>query len=174
MTAPELAAAPALSIRQPWAWAILHAGKTIENRDWRSCKYRGPVWIHASKWGGPSLDRISVAAQDEAYAMLNTARAARSPRLDGGPVTLRDLYQHRGGIVGRARIVGVVENPGRVTEGDEARDLTDTERAWWLGGFGLVLADAEPVPFVECAGKLGLFKLDETTRTALRGAGGGA
>ena len=26
----------ALSIRQPWAWAILHAGKDIENRDWRT------------------------------------------------------------------------------------------------------------------------------------------
>lgn len=26
----------ALSIRQPWAWAILHAGKDIENRDWHT------------------------------------------------------------------------------------------------------------------------------------------
>ena len=25
----------ALSIRQPWAWLILHAGKDIENRDWK-------------------------------------------------------------------------------------------------------------------------------------------
>jgi ASCH domain len=38
----------ALSIRQPWAWAIIHAGKDIENRNWRT-SYRGPVCIHAGR-----------------------------------------------------------------------------------------------------------------------------
>lgn len=38
----------ALSIRQPWAWAILHAGKDIENRSWQT-HYRGRFLIHASK-----------------------------------------------------------------------------------------------------------------------------
>jgi hypothetical protein len=38
----------ALSIRQPWAWAIFHAGKNIENRRWRT-EVRGRVLIHASK-----------------------------------------------------------------------------------------------------------------------------
>ena len=38
----------ALSIHQPWAWAILQAGKTVENRTW-STKYRGPILVHASK-----------------------------------------------------------------------------------------------------------------------------
>jgi len=37
----------ALSIRQPWAWMILHAGKDIENRDWPT-KVRGRFLIHAS------------------------------------------------------------------------------------------------------------------------------
>jgi hypothetical protein len=37
-----------LSIRQPWAWAIIHAGKDIENRSWAT-SYRGPLLIHASK-----------------------------------------------------------------------------------------------------------------------------
>lgn len=41
----------ALSIRQPWAWAIIHAGKDVENRNWRT-DFRGPVCIHAAKaWG---------------------------------------------------------------------------------------------------------------------------
>lgn len=35
-----------LTIRQPWAWAILFAGKDIENRTWRT-HYRGPLAIHA-------------------------------------------------------------------------------------------------------------------------------
>ena len=38
----------ALSIRQPWAWLILNAGKDIENRSWYT-SVRGRVLIHASK-----------------------------------------------------------------------------------------------------------------------------
>jgi hypothetical protein len=38
----------AISIQQPWAWAILHAGKRIENRSW-STRWRGPLLIHAGK-----------------------------------------------------------------------------------------------------------------------------
>ncbi len=37
-----------ISIRQPWAHLIIHAGKDIENRTW-STKYRGPLLIHAAK-----------------------------------------------------------------------------------------------------------------------------
>lgn len=36
----------ALSVRQPWASAIVYGGKNIENRSW-STKYRGPLLIHA-------------------------------------------------------------------------------------------------------------------------------
>jgi hypothetical protein len=38
----------ALTIRQPWAWAIFHAGKDIENRDWPT-RLRGRIAIHAAK-----------------------------------------------------------------------------------------------------------------------------
>lgn len=37
----------AISIRQPWAWAILK-GKLIENRDWYT-HFRGNVLLHAAK-----------------------------------------------------------------------------------------------------------------------------
>jgi hypothetical protein len=36
----------ALSVRQPWAWAIMHAGKDIENRTWKT-NMRGVIAIHA-------------------------------------------------------------------------------------------------------------------------------
>lgn len=36
-----------LTIRQPWAWAIMAGYKTIENRTWRT-SYRGPLLIHAA------------------------------------------------------------------------------------------------------------------------------
>jgi hypothetical protein len=36
----------ALTIKQPWAWAIIHAGKDMENRSWLT-RYRGELAIHA-------------------------------------------------------------------------------------------------------------------------------
>ena len=36
----------AISIQQPWAWAIVYAGKDVENRTWNS-HYRGSLAIHA-------------------------------------------------------------------------------------------------------------------------------
>lgn len=37
---------PALSIRQPWAWAVASGIKDVENRVWTT-RYRGVVLIHA-------------------------------------------------------------------------------------------------------------------------------
>lgn len=40
----------AISVRQPWAWAIMHGGKDVENRSRNIAgSYRGPVAIHAGK-----------------------------------------------------------------------------------------------------------------------------
>lgn len=48
----------------------------------------------------------------------------------------------RGGIVGAANLVDCV---------------SAMDSPWFTGKFGLVLADARPVPFVACKGALGLF-----------------
>jgi len=43
-----------LSIQQPWAWAIIYAGKDIENRPWKT-RFREKILIHAGKkidWDG--------------------------------------------------------------------------------------------------------------------------
>lgn len=37
-----------LSVAQPWAWAIVSGGKTVENRDWPTA-HRGLLLIQASK-----------------------------------------------------------------------------------------------------------------------------
>ncbi len=37
-----------LSVRQPWAWALIHGGKDVENRSWKT-NYRGLLAIHAGK-----------------------------------------------------------------------------------------------------------------------------
>jgi hypothetical protein len=45
-----------LSVRPPWAWAILYGGKSVENRTRRTW-HRGPLLIHAAKTISP-LDRF--------------------------------------------------------------------------------------------------------------------
>ena len=38
----------AITVRQPWAWAIMHGGKDVENRTRNIAgSYRGPLVIHA-------------------------------------------------------------------------------------------------------------------------------
>jgi hypothetical protein len=37
-----------LSVKNPWAYLIIHCGKDVENRTWET-KYRGPLLIHASR-----------------------------------------------------------------------------------------------------------------------------
>lgn len=42
----------AITVRQPWAWAIMHGGKDVENRTRNIAgSYRGPLVIHAAKTG---------------------------------------------------------------------------------------------------------------------------
>ena len=36
----------AITVRQPWAWAIAHGGKNVENRS-AGTRHRGPLAIHA-------------------------------------------------------------------------------------------------------------------------------
>lgn len=68
----------------------------------------------------------------------------------------------RGGIVGRARIVGVVP-PGGMPPAFRSREERDLDYRWHMDDqFGFILADVEPLPFVPCSGALGLW--DATAR----------
>lgn len=75
----------ALSIMQPWAWLILHGGKDIENRTWRT-EQRGRILLHAGQ-------RTDLDAFDAYRDLL--------PSLDKLP---------RGGIVGMVTITGCVRH----------------------------------------------------------------
>jgi hypothetical protein len=59
----------ALSVRQPWAWAILYAGKRIENRTWQTT-YRGQLFIHAGL-------RVDYAAVDDLSEVITNIPAPR-------------------------------------------------------------------------------------------------
>lgn len=133
----------ALSVRMPWAWFIVHAGKTIENRTWR-CHYRGRIAIHASKL--PTSGRLYEEAIDDFYA-------GKAMALEGGvdlrkhptPIKMDMLVAQSGAIVGTARIVDCIEP-------DRGRNLP-----WFVGPYGLVLEDVRPAPIIPCRGALGLW-----------------
>lgn len=100
-TTPTLA----LSVRQPWAWFILHLGKDHENRTWRT-KFRGPLWIHAAKG-------MTRAEYDHACRFASWIRGfPKIPRFEDLP---------RGGIVGQVDVTGCVsESVSRWFEGPNA------------------------------------------------------
>jgi hypothetical protein len=64
----DLVTARALSIRQPWAWAIVEGLKSVENRTWPTA-YRGLLLIHAGLREDPlgwrALDRMGIKFPDE-------------------------------------------------------------------------------------------------------------
>jgi hypothetical protein len=119
----------ALSIRQPWAWLILHAGKDIENRNWRprnpGLRFRGTCLIHA----GIAVQPIS----DELRAWVKQTAGVDLPRSDELP---------RGGIVGQVDVVDVVRA---------------SSSPWFEGPCGLVLKNSKPLPFRAYKGRLGFF-----------------
>jgi hypothetical protein len=153
---------PVLSLRQPWAWAVLHAGKRVENRCW-STTFRGEFLIHAAAWPG---DVVAMAAKRrpplplydariEAVAMLDMARDLDAPLPPGKTVTLRELYGQRGGIVGVARPVDVL--PPCTYE----RSLfgnTVCSGPWHVAEqYGFVLEDVRATAFEPLKGSLGFF-----------------
>ncbi len=83
----------ALSIRQPWAWAILHAGKDIENRK-QKFKQRGPICIHAS--------------QNNDYGKFLEALQQIHAAYPGRTTNYNDKLP-RGGIIATAEIVDCVQ-----------------------------------------------------------------
>ena len=130
----------ALSIKQPWAHAILQCGKDIENRTWKT-NVRGRVLIHASQ----KLDDLAMH-----YWYSKDVRAAISskdtpPHADffGCPEPAVGFLHLTGAILGFVTIVDCV---------------TESKSKWFEGPYGYVLKD--PVAFnkpIPCKGQLKFF-----------------
>lgn len=163
----------ALSLRQPWAYAVTHLGKRLENRVWkwlRSGLTRGDtIALHASKTKPEDYDTAGVIQSAEYLdAILPEAAYTKSV------------------IVGTAKICAVL----RTTE-PPTYDVDDTQdhpfphfvmrdddhawflgcgaspeeqreqlRRWWLGPYAFwfdeVMVFAEPVT---CGGSLGFWEI---------------
>ncbi len=81
----------ALTIRQPWAHAILHLDKDVENRGWRT-RHTGPLLIHAARY------------EERHPREMLSKYLSRPPSEE----SLRDLP--RGCIIGVAEVVECVEH----------------------------------------------------------------
>lgn len=130
----------AISIRQPWAWAILNAGKDVENRS-RRTHYRGSICIHASLHTPTKADAevfYEVASRSDTSSKTQWAAA-----LSGG--------LPRGGIIGTAEIVDCIDT---------------SDSPWFFGPFGYVLTNVQPVPFIPVSGALGMFRWRDRITTA--------
>lgn len=122
----------ALSVRQPWCWAIFFAEKDIENRTWAT-DYRGPLWIHASK----TYDH-------EGAEWLARKFGERIPGPDDLPL---------GAIVGRVDLVDCSQSLPVDENGEE--------NSWAIPGqFFWKLAEAFPCTPIPYKGQLGLFKFE--------------
>ena len=129
----------AISVRQPWADAILTRGKTVENRTWcLPARMEGvPVWLHAGK----KPDRLPLV-----IPYLGETVAAR-----GLPQPGPDRY---GAIVGIVTFAGCAHR-----EHDAALS------PWWFGPHGWRISHAEslekPHPY---PGKLRFFAVPDADR----------
>jgi hypothetical protein len=153
-----------LTVRQPWAWAIIHGGKDVENRVRNIAgDYRGPVAIHAAQREDTSARRhpeiIRLAAEqwwtDPASLLVGR----------------RDQFGHVIGVVDLSE----VHHSGPSDFGGEGTRFADLCSPWaQQDAWHLVLSNAralaEPIPY---RGALGLRRLeDETTARILAQIGG--
>lgn len=133
----------ALSIRAPWSWFIVHSSKRIENRDWSS-RVRGRVLVHASM----GMTRVEYSGGCR-YATEHCG------------VSLQDIPSmenlRRGGFIGTVEIVDCV---------------TSSNSPWFVGAYGFVLNDPQPMDFVPYKGRLGFFEVSDAQLHAAVLAGG--
>lgn len=152
-----------LTVRQPWAWAIIHGGKDVENRVRNIAGgYRGPVAIHAAIGKTAELnerqERLLLAADENGLGGI-------ADWLDGEPIA-------SGEILGVVDLVDVHRS-----EGNEAGIVSDMIRdgnPYSLNGacspwaeanvHHLVLTNPRPIPEpIPYRGALGLRHLDDDT-----------
>jgi hypothetical protein len=132
---PQTAIARAISVRQPWAWAIVHGGKTVENRG------RREPW-HTAIGEVLGIHAALQADQDDVW----TVSGLLAP-----PLTIADFADVRGALIGTARLTGVHH---------AAQCLLACSPWAQPDQWHLTLADRRPLPEpLALPGKLGLWTL---------------
>lgn len=145
-----------LTVRQPWAWAIVHGGKDVENRTRNIAGgYRGPIAIHAAIGRTADIDE-----RQERLLLSADVTGEIGAWLDGEPI--------QGGV-----ILGVLDLIDvHRAEGNEAGIVADMIRGrdpYALNGacsrwaeadaHHLVFANPRPIDPIPYRGALGLRNL---------------
>jgi len=129
-------AAPALSIKQPWAELILCGRKDVEVRSW-SDRYRGPIWLHT----GVKLDEIA-AQQFQMHSLFS------------------------GGLVGIAELTAIRPFTPELYESWRDRHLDFSPFPAGRDLFGWILSSVRRLDRPrKCRGALGLFHVDTSEIT---------
>lgn len=122
----------ALSVRQPWAWAIFH-GKDCENR--------GPKMLrHLPK---PIERRIAIHAAQGMLKYEYEQAAEFMAKI--GVICPPAAELQRGGIIGAVTVTHVT------------KPSAPPQSRWYFGPRALMLANAQPCNFIPSVGALGYF-----------------
>lgn len=122
----------ALSIRSPWAYAILQLGKDVENRTW-PLRQTGPLAIHVGQRFVPS-------EFEEALVWIQTHVGIPRQHLE------RLAALPRGGIAGIVDVVGCTQH---------------SDSQWFTGAFGIEFERPQLTEFRPLRGKQGLFYIPD-------------
>ncbi|MFV2172406.1 hypothetical protein ACFHW2_11510 [Actinomadura sp. LOL_016] len=142
-----------LTLRQPWAFAVAHAGKRIENRTWTT-HYRGLVAIHAGASTGTRHEAESAVTRVAERSGLTEEQVQAGMRV-------------RSAILAVARLTDVCS--GSLRTGYNSPPLCDCG-PWAVNGQRhLVLTDVHVLSRPEpCRGALGLWHLPQETGALVR------
>lgn len=136
----------ALTVRQPWAWALVEGHKRVENRSWAP----GPGTLKPG-------DRFVIHAgmkdftdADAAQVRSSVARSrGRDVELGIGGVSLPAKLP-RGALVGLVTFVGVVASRAQLEPG---------QTVWWVGPKAWLVSNPRPLQPISASGAQGLWEV---------------
>ena len=131
----------ALSVRQPWAFAILTGYKPVENRT-RRHSHRGPCLLHAGK----------IEEKQDVIPVLRRLAEESGETLDHWVERYRAQAAF-GAIVGRMTVAACVDAH---------------ESPWFTGPHAFVIESPAPLHPVSLPGQLGFFDVADSVLRRLR------
>lgn len=163
----------AMTLHQPWSWAIAHAGKRVENRTWAppASIIGQRVAIHA----GLRLDKLALDSVRDAVAAGRISDAEFVRITAPMNECVRSGFVH-GAVESVATIAGAITLDCSCSWGDVDFDgaVEAVESAWFMGPIGWLLTNVialpEPVP---CKGAQGLWTLPADVESAVLAQLGG-
>ena len=148
-----------LTVRQPWAWAIIHGGKDVENRTRNIAgAYRGPVAIHA----GLAVDESIEDPDDPMYGLIfgpcpNSGDEQHNRYTCEWCTEIQpEQYGNAGCVIGIADLVGVHPD---CTESVEGYGHLPTCSPWAMSDHQhITLVNPRPLAHpIPAKGRLGLW-----------------